>query len=408
MLKKTALILTTILMLLAFLPAGASATTQQTADKDGMITLQAAGETDPEMLAPGVTQIAGSETLLGVRGSYENVDADQVLDRINEIRREAWQEGLASTYVPIRWSDALEYIAQIRSAEASVKEDHVRPKGGYVFNMSVNNVSSYGENLAWGVRALGAVELWYSEKYDLVKNTGQETGHYEALIDPEYTHIGIGSFQAKGTWNSVCAEFTSASGISEERTGIYGDCIQLLVIPRNEVSLSLKGDDVPLGGTRTFTAKAGYNGTSLVLPEISWTSSDETVATVDSGVVTGVSEGTATITAELGFYGNKSGMTCARTIQVKKMPPDAPTISKIKKGRRTFTVTWEPEDQAVSYEVQFSLKKKMKAADTVDTGDATTLKVKGLQSGRTYFVRVRALNDAGASDWSKIRKVKVR
>ena len=67
-----------------------------------------------------------------VQGEEEYIPKEKILARINEIRKEAYNEGLVSSYVPIKWSEELEYIAQIRAVEASVKEDHLRPKGGYV------------------------------------------------------------------------------------------------------------------------------------------------------------------------------------------------------------------------------------------------------------------------------------
>ena len=399
--KTVTLVITMILMLFAFLPAAASAQTLNAA------SLNAAGESDPEMLSPGVTQIADSNALLGVRGSYEATSAEKLLNRINEIRKEAYNEGLVSSYVPIKWSEELEYIAQIRAVEASVKEDHLRPKGGYVFDMSVNGVSSYGENLAWGAMAMGAVEMWYSEKELLEKGYSDDaTGHYEIMIDPDYKYVGIGSFRAKGNWNCACAEFTMGSGLSENRTSIYGDFIQLIVIPKKDIALSLKGDDLAIGGTSRLTAKAGYNGNNLVLPEINWTSSDESVATVEDGVVTGISKGTATITAELAYYGNSSGMTASKTITVTDQPPKTPTIKYAYKERKSLTLEWEKATYASGYQIQYSLKKSMKAAKTVDVDDVTSARIKGLKASKTYYVRIKAVNEMGESGWSKVKKAR--
>ena len=94
--KTVTLVITMILMLFALLPAAANAQTLNAA------SLNAAGESDPEMLSPGVTQIADSNALLGVRGSYEATSAEKLLNRINEIRKEAYNEGLVSSYVPIK------------------------------------------------------------------------------------------------------------------------------------------------------------------------------------------------------------------------------------------------------------------------------------------------------------------
>ena len=270
------------------------------------------------ILSPGITSISNSNALLGVKGTYENTSSEKLLKRVNQIRKEAYDEGLVSSYVPIKWSDCLEYIAQIRAVEASVYEEHERPKGGYMYNMTVNGVQSYSENLAWGGDALDAIEMWYSEKPDYVNKTGGQTGHYESLIDPEYTYIGIGSFYAEGSyWNCVSAEFTSGSGYTENRTDISGDCIQLVEIPKNDIKLSLSGNEsVAAGSSTTYKLKAKYNGFNMYVPGVIWRSSDEAVAAVTDGAVTGVAGGTADITAELEYYGITSGLTASKTVTV--------------------------------------------------------------------------------------------
>ena len=289
------------------------------------VPMQLAYADSTPVLSPGITSISNSNALLGVKGTYEHTSAEKLLKRVNQIRKEAYDEGLVSSYVPIKWSDCLEYIAQIRAVEASVYEDHERPKGGYMYSMSVNGVQSYAENLAWGGDALDAVEMWYSEKSDYVNKTGGQTGHYESLIDPEYTYIGIGSFSAdSGYWNCVSAEFTSGSGYTENRTETYGACIQLIEIPKSDIKLSLSGSEsVAAGSSSSYKLKAKYNGFNMYVPGAIWSSSDEAVAAVSDGAVTGVAGGTADITAELEFYGIASGLTASKTVTVSEKAGDA-------------------------------------------------------------------------------------
>lgn len=91
-------------------------------------------ETEDETVHPAAIT---EKVQVGIKGSY--LAASQaVLDRINQIRREAYEEGVQdprdpskkltmADYVPLKWSSDLEYIARIRSAEASVRRDHIRP-----------------------------------------------------------------------------------------------------------------------------------------------------------------------------------------------------------------------------------------------------------------------------------------
>ena len=47
---------------------------------------------------------------------------------------------------------------------------------------------------------------------------------------------------------------------------------------------------------------------------VSWTTSDDTVVTVSDGLITGVAEGNATITATMTYNGNTYTDTCAVTV----------------------------------------------------------------------------------------------
>ena len=107
-----------------------------------------------------------------VSGKYISDSKEAIINRINEIRKEAFEEGLVDRYVPIKWSTALEKIAEIRSVEASVLLAHSRPNGeSDPFSIVKDNVRSYGENLAWNsTGVLEGIEYFYGEKAAYVKS----------------------------------------------------------------------------------------------------------------------------------------------------------------------------------------------------------------------------------------------
>ena len=93
-----------------------------------------AGNISASTMIPTDVETASSNcTLLGVKGEYIT-QIPQALERINEIRKEACQEGVPdprtgsplkpSDYVPIKWSSDLEYIARIRAAYGRTFSDH--------------------------------------------------------------------------------------------------------------------------------------------------------------------------------------------------------------------------------------------------------------------------------------------
>lgn len=79
--------------------------------------------------------------------------------------------------------------------------------------------------------------------------------------------------------------------------------------PTPSVSLNTESAEVKVGGTVTLTATTVPAGST-----VTWTSSNDEVATVEGGEVTGVSTGTATITAKITVGGVEYTATCEVTV----------------------------------------------------------------------------------------------
>ncbi len=95
----------------------------------------------------------------------------------------------------------------------------------------------------------------------------------------------------------------------------YFDNVKLIKKPEaTSIALDQTTATVEAGSTVTLTASALPEGADL--PEITWTSSDGTVATVAGGVVTGLKAGTTTITAAA--EGMES-VTCTVTVEAKNL-----------------------------------------------------------------------------------------
>ena len=161
-----------------------------------------------------------------VEGQLEEIDRDVILERINAIRREACEEGIdnpvngvpltAEDYVPLQWSSALEEIAELRAAESTILQDHIRPDGRECFTAGPEGVSYTMETLAWGFgSAAEAVEGWYSEKSSYVEADGRPAGHYMALINPENRYVGIADLKLQWQRDACAGAFGESGGDSE-------------------------------------------------------------------------------------------------------------------------------------------------------------------------------------------------
>ncbi len=90
--------------------------------------------------------------LVAVRGSF-TAESAAAIKEVNRIRYEACTEGVQDPrdperrltpedYVPVKWSSALEYIARVRAAEASLVVSHTRPNGNICFTVSAPDGTS--------------------------------------------------------------------------------------------------------------------------------------------------------------------------------------------------------------------------------------------------------------------------
>lgn len=266
-----------------------------------------------------VTTPRGGNTIVYLDGEFMYVSKDTIIKRINDIRYEAWSEGLVSTYIPIQWSSDLEWIAQTRAAEASMYASHKRPTYRNYSTCKHDGIYSVVETLNWSgaTSMLAAIQGWYNEK-----GTG-DNSHYIELINPSNRYIGMGAFMPDGgTFGAVAAEFSEMTSLSTAQNGTYGECRQKIEIDNTALD-TLKismASSVYKGKKTTASVKAEtfFSGVfdfrlSVTMPDVTWKSSDTSIAAVSSsGVVTGINPGKATITATSG------NVSCSKTITVKE------------------------------------------------------------------------------------------
>lgn len=272
-----------------------------------------------------VTTASQGNELIGVIGNYENVAESKILKRINAIRKEACEKKYMNPatgerlspddYVAIKWSSELEWIAQLRAAEATVNESHTRPNGKNCFSITYQDEQSWAENLAWNNTGLmEGIEQWYGEKNDWAEqNINAVTGHYESLINPSYQYIGLGSFRrSTGGWYGVSAEFSFKGGLDERKSSLSGKRTQIVEVPSKYIGaakikapVSLKvGKTKKISVVRKITYRGIMNGKNVTegtpLETITWSSSKKSILSIDSnGTLYAKKTGKAVVTAKI-------------------------------------------------------------------------------------------------------------
>ena len=256
---------------------------------------------------------------LGVYGNFYT-DKEKALQRINDIRKEACNEGVKdpetnekfkpSDYKPYKWSTELEFIARIRAMEGGLTIGHSRLNGKSIFTVQKNEIRSWAENLAWNWENANSIDMinqWYKEKYDWVTGGPGVTGHYESLISSRFSYVGLGWFNSKYTKYPSClagafSETAKGEDFIEEKKGI----IQTVdVLKKNIKSYYLEGKKImKTNETQILTPRIQLSNPNLsIWPlkryDLTYISSNSSIAKVDkTGKIEALKTGNVTITCK--------------------------------------------------------------------------------------------------------------
>ena len=250
--------------------------------------------------------------VVGIKGTFETPDKQAIVDRVNAIRKEAYDEGLVDRYVPVKWSTSLERASRIRAAEASLLFEHAKLTGEQLYaGEYADGFAHLAGNLAWNSQGLmRAIDQFYQEKQNLKTGSG-ETGHYLHMINPRWTTMTLSSFASEKD-NSrhtqdyhVSQLFAENSGDSDSLIDEYGEStVYTVARPDLVKDISLPQNfAIGLQTSKTLELRARYTGAyeqtlyKIIIPtNRDWSSSDTSVATIDSnGKITAHKEGTTTI-----------------------------------------------------------------------------------------------------------------
>jgi uncharacterized protein YjdB len=120
---------------------------------------------------------------------------------------------------------------------------------------------------------------------------------------------GVATINSSGLATTVGAGTATITA----KVGSFTDTTQLTVVAANLVSISVTPTPVSIaiGTDQQFSAVGSFNdGSTQLLPSVTWSSSSSSVATVNSaGLATAVGTGTATITATSGSVSGTAALT---------------------------------------------------------------------------------------------------
>lgn len=316
----------------------------------GFSKIDSSASDDIPIRETDVSQPSAGNVFIAADGYYNDLNVTNTVNRVNQIRKEAYDLGLVGSYVPIQWDNGLEWIAQIRSAESAMYYGHYRPNGKYFTSMKYNGVSLSTENLAsyaYSMQDISqAIDMWYSEKADYIA-TGSvsDNGHYWAMINPSNKYFAMSTFSPINRgYTSASAEF-SASSTGETVAGVRGRYIQKVEASTEKIGKVgiTNASPMEIGENRTLKLEAvDTSSTSrwdirladrkgAILTGVTWSSSNNNVATVDSaGNIKAKSKGSTKITA------SSNGLSSSITVFVGK-----DQVSGSLSGQNV-TIGWNP------------------------------------------------------------------
>ena len=209
--------------------------------------------------------------------------------------------------------------------------------------------------------------------------------------------------------------------------------------------------DLRLNQTATLTAEVTPE--DALITKVNWSSSDENIVTVASGMLTPKNVGNTVIKVEAADGSGASANVAVEVIKSEepKQPAtdDTDTSSKVntgtgesseeidlgddededetaqvklakvnlksvKSGKKQLTIQWAKVKNAKGYQISVATNSKFKGAKTVKTksGNTTKVTLKKLKAKKKYYVRVRAYATSGGKtsygSWSKTKVAKTK
>ena len=248
---------------------------------------------------------------------YGQTEARKIFNMINEMRTSStdawyWNEDdttktTCNALSELAYDYDLERLAMKRAAEIALSYSHTRPNGGRSFSVyseeGITNWRALGENIAAGYLSAEAVNMGWRE--DNENYAGQ--GHRRNMLSADFNCVGIGHVYYNGYhyWVEEFAYRTSVNTTgtvandSEQPAALSVDSSKITGFKAtfDKTSYTLRAGELT---EVKLTAKLTVFGSDTIVTDLPAISvNDPSIATYSNGKITGVAEGSTTLTASM-------------------------------------------------------------------------------------------------------------
>ena len=254
---------------------------------------------------------------------YGQTEARKIFNMINEMRTSStdawyWNEDdttktTCNALSELAYDYDLERLAMKRAAEIALSYSHTRPNGGRSFSVyseeGITNWRALGENIAAGYLSAEAVNMGWRE--DNENYAGQ--GHRRNMLSADFNCVGIGHVYYNGYhyWVEEFAYRTSVNTTgtvandSEQPAALSVDSSKITGFKAtfDTTSYTLRaGESTEANLTKTMITVSGQwpAGVDRIVTDTPTISvANASIASYNNGKISGLAEGTTTLTASL-------------------------------------------------------------------------------------------------------------
>ena len=299
-----------------------------------------------------------------------DVSLNDLLDAGNDIQVNFWQTSFEIYYlkdgstVPFSAGDTLIFEQGLRMIERDENTNFVYiGQTGYKY-VTLSQTQEYTfDGTSWSVEASSVAGITLDKQsYTLdVAETVQLTATLEAGSKADNTVTYISDNQSVATVDQNGLVTAVADGTAKITAKTSNDLTAVCTITVDSASISgvsVNPEAVTVQVGKSATATATVSGASNASQQVTWTVADDTIATVENGVITGVKAGTTTVTVTSAADSTKTATVQVTVVEPVKITASVTeitveegkteTVTATVTGADNTAVTWTVADDTIA------------------------------------------------------------